>query len=497
MRRRKFRFFDQSVMRTNSLKFLVFIILIVFAGSLFAIRSNNSFSHSSRSENPQYDPPNIIIILADDAGYADFGFMGSEDILTPNLDLIAKDGVIFTDAHVSASVCSPSRAGILTGRYQQRFGHECNLEPNQLQAFDSAQVTIAEFLSGNRYSTSIFGKWHLGEEPHQHPVANGFDYFWGFLAGGRSYFPTKEEDMLRGSTAIFENHEPSAFEGYLTDAIGAKAASYIDENASASNPFFMYLSFNAPHTPMHAKQEVIDKFGPQHDRPVYAAMLWSMDEAIGNVVKALKDQSVYENTLIFFLSDNGGAHNNGSSVGELKGWKGNQYEGGTRVPFVVSWKGQIPSGGQYSGLTSSLDIYKTIASLENNQAIEEKSLDGVDLIPYLKGKKKGNAHESLFWRKDQMASIRVNDYKYISVRDTLSVMYNLKNDIAEIKNIENTRPELADSLRKSLSEWELSLKDPLWVEPEEWNIVTKLIYRDLMLNNVPTVKKPGDLKNID
>ena len=447
------------------------------------------------AKHQRTDKPNIILILADDAGYADFGFMGSQDIQTPNLDLLASDGTVFTDAHVTASVCSPSRAGLLTGTYQQRFGHECNLEPNQLGAFDTSQVTIAEYLSTKGYHTSIFGKWHLGEALHQHPLSNGFDYFWGFLAGGRSYFPNENQDRIGNSRAILENHSPTQFEGYLTDAIGDQAASYIDVHSKDVNPFFMYISFNAPHTPMHAKKEVLEKFDGNHERPVYAAMMWSMDEAIGKVISRLKANDIYDNTLIFFLSDNGGAHNNGSSVRPFKGWKGNQYEGGTRVPFITTWKKKLPSGKKIDGLTSSLDVYATVASILDNKASAE--LEGVDLIPYITGKKNSSPHEELYWRKDEMATIRMGNFKYITLFDSISVLYDLEKDQLEIHNLITENGELADSLKIALDHWQDQLISPLWIEPHRWNLVTRRIYQDLMHNNEPTIKEPSDLKRED
>lgn len=438
--------------------------------------------------------PNIIVILADDAGYADFGFMGSRDIETPHLDRLASEGTIFTDAHVSASVCSPSRAGLLTGRYQQRFGHECNLEPNQPQAFDTAQYTIAEFLDDSGYHTSIIGKWHLGEQPHQHPLVNGFDYFWGFLAGGRSYFPSVEDDQLGDERAILENYEPSSFDGYITDAIGDKAVEYINTKAPEKSPFFMYLSFNAPHTPMHAKEEDIARFPQDHKRPVYAAMIWSMDQAVGRVVEALKKTGDYENTIIFFLSDNGGAHNNGSSVEPLKGWKGNHYEGGLRVPFFVTWKNKLPAGARFDGLSSSLDIYKTVVALVGDEKVAASNLDGANLLPFLLGEQSGDPHTELKWRKDEMASVRMGDYKLITSEDSLTVLYNLRNDLTESADLKGDLPALRDSLQLALTNWEATLQDPLWKEPEDWNEVTRLIYRDLMQNRSPTVKNPNHLK---
>ncbi|MEQ8239700.1 MAG: sulfatase-like hydrolase/transferase [Cyclobacteriaceae bacterium] len=474
----------------NTLRSQYFIFIALF---VLAIVTNSCNSETSQKKPDNNQNPNVIIILADDAGYADFGFMGSDDMLTPNLDKLASDGTIFTDAHVTASVCSPSRAGLLTGRYQQRFGHECNLEPNQQTAFDSAQITIAEFLKSKNYRTSIFGKWHLGEAEHQHPLQNGFDYFWGFLAGGRSYFANEAQDKPGNPNGLQENGKPQKLEGYLTDQIGNKAAQYIEKNANDSAPFFMYLSFNAPHTPMHAKKEVIEMFGEGHQRPVYAAMVWSMDEAIGQVITTLKDQGIYNNTVIFFLSDNGGAHNNNSNVAPLKGWKGNQFEGGTRVPFTVTWNGTLPGGNRFDGLSSSLDIYQTIASFWPDQ---KTVLDGIDLIPFIAGEKAGNPHDQLFWRKDQMATIRSKEFKYITLFDSVSVMYDLKNDLSEANDVKNMNLELVDKLETELDLWQNQLKAPFWKEPESWNRVTRRVYFDLMANRPANVKEPADLRQL-
>ncbi|WP_258104195.1 sulfatase-like hydrolase/transferase [Marinoscillum sp. MHG1-6] len=472
------------------MKRLWYLIFGLVVASLVFIACSKGNTSKSRGDSR----PNIIIILADDAGYADFGFMGSKDILTPNLDALAKDGVIFTDAHVSASVCSPSRAGLLTGRYQQRFGHECNLEPGITNAFDSVQVTVAEYLKLQGYQTSIFGKWHLGEAAHQHPLSNGFDYFWGFLAGGRSYFPDAKDDEPGNIKAILENYTPVKFDDYLTDAIGNQAAGYIEDQARNADPFFMYLAFNAPHTPMHAKAEVIRSFGEAHARPVYAAMLWSMDEAIGKVINQMKNSGIYDNTLIFFLSDNGGAHNNNSSVAPLKGWKGNQYEGGTRVPFLVIWKAEVEGGRKFDGLTSSLDIYGTIAVVAGKEPTTDNKLDGVNILPYLNGDREGNPHDILYWRKDEMSTIRNQNMKYITSEDSLEVMYDLDQNLGETDDLSSMYPDMKDSLKAMLSKWESGLPQPYWKEAEDWNEVTRIIYRDLMSNTPPTVKNPKDLE---
>ena len=290
---------------------------------------------------PPPPPPNIIVILADDAGYADFGFMGSPDMETPRIDELAADGMIFTDAHVSASVCAPSRAGLITGRYQQRFGHECNDIPAD-NGLDLQEKTIASALKTKGYTTMAIGKWHLGLGTAYHPNQRGFDEFYGFLAGARSYFPSEKEDQPAHPRAMLRNRQHTTFEGYLTDALGDEAVSFIDRNKE--RPFFLYLSFNAVHTPMHAKEAHLEQFR-DHPRQSLAAMTWSMDENVGKLIDKLKTEGLYENTLLFFLSDNGGAANNQSSNEPLKGWKGNKYEGGHRVPFTMTWKDKFEGGG--------------------------------------------------------------------------------------------------------------------------------------------------------
>jgi arylsulfatase A-like enzyme len=401
---------------------------------------------------------------------------------------------LFTQHYVSSSVCSPSRAGLLTGKYQQRFGHECNLEAEQPLSFDTAQVTIAEALKQQGYKTAIFGKWHLGDYEQHHPLNNGFDTFWGFIAGGRSYFPNEKNDRPGSLNAILNNREPDTFEGYLTDVLGDKAVAYIDQ--SKDDPFFMYLAFNAPHTPMDAKAEVVARLKDKTTRPVYAAMMWSMDEAIGKVIQKLKDAGKYDNTLIFFLSDNGGAHNNNSSVTPLKGWKGNEFEGGIRTPLLVSWPSKLKGDKTFTGVASSLDIFMTslYAAGENKSHLQA---DGKNLIPYLQSEDYSvNVHDALYWRKDQMAAARMGDFKLLRLKGTQTVLYNMKEDMLEQKDISVNDTVQLKRLNAQLEQWESTLQKPIWTEPEGWNKVTRMIYEDLMNNQPIRAKAPEDLKKI-
>jgi len=434
--------------------------------------------------------PNIIIILADDAGYSDFGFMGSDEIKTPNLDQLALDGVTFNNAYVSASVCSPSRAGLLTGMYQQRFGHECNLDSDVNNSFDPNQITIAEALKTEGYNTGLIGKWHLGDKTQNHPLKNGFDYFWGFISGARNYFYDPKEEFRNSIRNVVENYTQTKFDGYLTDVLGDKAIGFINKNHQSNNPFFLFLSFNAPHTPMHAKDDVLEKF-KDNPRQVYASMMWSMDEAIGNVVEALKENDQYDNTIIYFLSDNGAAMSNDASPFPFKGWKGNQYEGGIKTPMIMTWKNKIKSNTQFDGFISALDIYKT--SLEASKVNNEYMInaDGKNIMNYLNDNNIKN--ENLFWRKDKMATVRSGNYKLIRLNDTSTVLYNIEKNYFEDFDLKLKEPKVHDSLFSLLSKWENRLINPNWIENKNWNIVTEMIYEDLMANSYIRAVSPKDL----
>ncbi|BAX82400.1 hypothetical protein ALGA_4109 [Labilibaculum antarcticum] len=437
----------------------------------------------------QTEKPNIIVILADDAGYADFGFNGCEDLKTPNIDNLAQQGVVFSDAHVSSSVCSPSRAGIITGRYQQRYGHECN-EGDGFTGLPKTEISLAKRLKTQGYNTAAFGKWHLGYAEGYHPNDRGFDYFYGFLAGGRSYFPDENNDRLGDTHAILENKKHVLFDGYLTDVLGVKASQYIEKNEG--QPFFMYLAYNAVHTPMHATKEDLALF-EGHSRQTLAAMTWALDRSVGNVIKTLKDKKMLDNTVIFFLSDNGGAHNNQSSNYPLNGFKGNEFEGGHRVPFLVYWKDKLKVGS-YDGLSSSLDIGATACALAGVKGDFNLPLDGVNLMPYISGEKSEPPHDKLFWRKDKMAAARVGDYKLVRVQGLKSTVYDLDTDLGEKDNLAIEKPELKDQLENELKSWEEQMISPLWTEGHRWDTITYMIHEDLMLNRTVRVKDPSQLK---
>lgn len=466
--------------KKRKMKNLLAIILVLVIGCVSACDT----SRKTR--------PNIIILLVDDAGYADFGFMGCEDLETPNIDMLASNGVVFSDAHVTASVCGPSRAGLMIGKYQQRIGFECNPD-RDFPGLPGSETTIAEVMKTAGYRTAAFGKWHLGSTAETKPNVQGFDYYWGFLSGSRSYFPYENLERASKEHRVRENDSLVSFEGYLTDVLAEKCTSFIHE--SKDDPFFIYWSPNAVHTPMEAKKKDMQKYAV-HPRQKLAAMTWSLDQAVGQIVQQLKDDDIFENTLIFFLSDNGGAHNNQSSCLPLKGFKGNEFEGGHRVPFFIHWPQAIAEGSVFSGLTSSLDIYATSVAVAGAEVDDGQILDGVDLMPFLLNNPEGHEpHAELYWRKDAHAAARLGDMKLLRIRDYGSAMYRVSEDIGETENLFDTLNQEGDMMTEALKTWESDMKDPLWIEPEDWNKVTMEIHSALIENREPHYKDPGAMKH--
>lgn len=434
------------------------------------------------SSLPCGERPNVLIFLVDDAGYNDFGFMGSKELMTPNIDALANAGVIFNDAHVAATVSSPSRACLITGRYGHRFGYECNLNGAQ-DGLPLTEKTIADEFKAHGYRTAAIGKWHLGNQPGMKPNERGFDLFYGMLSGGRSYFYKERQDDCPGNSCnLLLNQQQVKFDGYLTDRFTDKAIEYIEESGQ---PFMMYLAYNAVHTPMEATAEDLQRF-KGHPRQALAAMTWALDRGVGRIVECLKKSGKFDNTLIFFLSDNGGATINTSSNYPLKGFKGNKFEGGHRVPFFVVWNGNIQGGRHYDGLSSSLDIFATAADVAGIKKTKNE-LDGVSLVPYLNGKK-GNPHKELYWRKMDTRAIRQGDYKLIMTHGVDTVLYDLRNGLDETKNVLEEHPRVFRKMAKKLQDWEeKECIQPLWIE-EGWGAITNGIHRRLMNNEIKTAK---------
>ena len=418
--------------------------------------------------------PNILIILADDLGYADLGVHGSKDIPTPHIDRLAREGVRCTNGYVSSAMCSPSRAGLLTGRSQSRFGHEINWEPDwpvdpdDRRGLPLTEKTIADHLKAAGYRTGIVGKWHLGEAPSFHPNRRGFDEFFGFIGGGHNYFcgAYRNTPPLNHYNTVLENNGVSqpAAPGYLTTVLGEESAAFIHRHRE--KPWFLYTAFNAPHTPLQATPELLErvKHIGNEDRRTYAAMIAGMDDAIGRILRQLREDRLEENTLIFFLSDNGGTTENETSSNlPLRGRKGQMWEGGIRVPFLAQWKTVLPAGKTYDRPVSSMDILPTALAAAGGTSIATEALDGVDLLPFLTGKKSGDPHDMLFWRiagRDIWA-VRGGDHKLVKQGDTVN-LYDLSQDAGESTDLAEELPEIRDRLQKARDEWSGSLAKPLW-----------------------------------
>lgn len=422
--------------------------------------------------------PNIIVIMSDDAGYADVGFSGNTfgkaNFATPNIDRLATSGVIFPQAYVTASVCSPSRAGMLTGRYQQRFGHEYNLpvtpEPGDSAEYSGMLVgekTIADHLKAAGYRTGLIGKWHLGLEPQFHPNNRGFDEFYGLLGGGRSYW--EDDAQNTDYRRIYRNQSAENYQGYLTDKLGDEAIDFIRRNQE--NPFFLYLSYTAVHAPMEAKPEHEQLLSHIKDknRRTLAGMTLALDESVGEVMDALDTYALTDNTLVIFLNDNGGPSDYNFSINKpFSGVKGTLYEGGVRVPFAMSWPGKIKANSEYKQVISSLDILPTALAAAGTNLVGKNPVDGVDLLPFLSGKNADQPHQTLFWRRSAFAAVRDNNYKLVRYPDRPAVLYDLSNDLGEQHNLAESKPELVRALMKKLFTWENELKAPMFLTHSKW-----------------------------
>jgi len=410
--------------------------------------------------------PNIVILFADAAGYMGFGFTGTDDLKTPRIDQLAKEGVICTQGYVTASVCSPSRAGLLTGRYQQRFGHETNLRGKDV-GLPLTERTLANRLGDLGYTTCAIGKWHLGGSYEQHPLSRGFDAFHGFLLGSRTYFSKSNNKVTQQS--LMHNREivPEDDNRYLTDWMATKANEFI--KLQKNQPFFLYVAFNAVHTPMQAPPDDLVKFPniTKKKRRTLAAMTLALDRAIGSIMDTLKEQGLDDNTIVFFLNDNGGATTNASNNGPLRGMKGSKWEGGIRVPYVVRWKNNLmPS--LYNKPVSSLDIAATSLTLAGDTLEAMNDLDGIDILPFLTGSEKGIPHDILCWRRGPAGAVRNGDWKLIIVEQQPPLLFNIKKDIGETINLAQTQPEKVIELQAMYDTWESEMVEPLWVAEKIW-----------------------------
>lgn len=404
------------------------------------------------------DKPNLVIFYADDLGWGETGAFGNKDIPTPHIDSLAKNGVKFPQGYVAATYCSPSRAGVLTGRYPTRFGHEFNSVANKT-GLHLNETTLAERLKSLGYATACIGKWHLGGGPEYRPTKRGFDEFFGTLANTPFFHPTNFVDS-RISDDV-RKIEDGSF--YTTDAYADRSVDWIEKNKS--KPMFLYLPYNAQHAPLEAPKKYLDRFPNITDekRKLFAAMMSAMDDAIGRVLTKIREIGQEENTLYFFIGDNGGpTQSTTSQNGGLRGFKMTTFEGGPRVPFLAQWKGKLPAGKSYEFPVLNLDVLPTIVAAAGGKVDSAWKLDGVDLMPYLTGANKSRPHETLYWRYGPQWGIRHGDFKLVVSKGGSGEpeLYNLAADFAESKDLASSQPAKAKELQSLWNKWSAEQAEP-------------------------------------
>ena len=437
--------------------------------------------------------PNFLIILADDMGYGDMGFTGSEFLLTPHLDQLARAGVFCEQGYVASPVCSPSRAGLLTGRDPRRFGYEGNLNRDdqyyagrpELLGLAPGEHTLGDHLKAAGYATALIGKWHQGIGPGFHPNERGFDYFCGMLGGGHSYFPeTMNHQIERNGTPV-----ASFSSSYLTDFFTDEGLAWMQRQEATDQPWFAFLSYNAPHTPMHATTEDLTRFGHIKDerRRTYAAMMWALDRGVGRIQAWLEQSGAAQDTLVVFFSDNGGPPENGSWNGPLSGGKGALKEGGIRVPMIWSWLGTLPANRRYAQPVSALDLLPSFMAaaeadplpLRDPMTHEDPrnfirgverfaAYDGVNVLPMLSGSVPAQTR-TLFWRLQGQAAIRDGAEKLVRLSHRPAEVFRLDEDIAEQRDLAQANSQRTAELFRLLAEWESMLPTvPIWDSSPYW-----------------------------
>ena len=459
----------------------------------------------------QAQTPNIVLILADDMGYGDLQFTGSQHLKTPNLDALARSGIFCSQGYVASPVCSPSRAGLITGRDPRRFGYEGNLNMSSdryptrpaFLGLPPGEHTLGDHLRAAGYATALVGKWHLGKGHGFHPNERGFDFFCGMQGGSHTYFPTHAKRH-----SIEKNGEPviTFSDDYLTDYFTDEGLQWIEKQHPDDTPWFLFMSYNAPHSPLQATEADLAEFNHIKDqkRRIYAAMMFSLDRSVGRLTAWLRDHDELENTLIVFFSDNGGATNNKSWNGPLSGAKGCLKEGGIRVPMIWSWPATIPEGERYDSPASALDLLPTfMAAAHSNplllnapRSYEDKrnrqrliaqhgAYEGVNLLPYFKGKTPA-PNRTLFWRLQGQVAILDGPDKLIRLSHRPAQYFRPTDDAAESNDLAPERSQRFNSLFQQLGEWESLLPtSPLWGSSPYWRGESAKTY-----DNRPPTKEP-------
>lgn len=442
----------------------------------------------------QGERPNILMIVTDDHGYADVGYHGlDDDVKTPALDALANEGVIFTSGYVAHPFCGPSRTALLTGRYPHKIGAQFNLPVDgSTVGIDTSETFISKALQQAGYHTGAIGKWHLGEESPYQPNNRGFDEFFGFLGGGHKYFPEQYRPQYERAkamgitrfndyiTPLVRNDKEVQEKEYLTDAFTREAVDFIDRAGNEeAQPFFLYLAYNAPHVPLEAKEEDLALFSHIKDkkRRTYLAMVYAVDRGVKRIVQTLKDSGQFDNTLIVFVSDNGGKLKWGAKNAPLREGKGSAREGGHRVPMFFHWPKGLKEARHYDAPVSTLDFYPTFLALADAKTPAGKLLDGKNVFPHILDNTSARPGESLFVLRHRRGfhdvSVRRDQWKAVRTTTTDGwKLYNVAQDRAETKDLSDQYPHILADMVKDAGHWAWSNQPPKWFhihkEGDEW-----------------------------
>lgn len=470
--------------------------------------------------------PNIVLLLADDLGKTDISLYGNRHLQTPHIDSIGRSGATFSEGYITSPICAPSRAGLLTGRYQQRFGFELitheRYARNRLEyyvfkyllargdwrvsealavpAFDdilaqglpASEITLAELLKPLGYHTAIIGKWHLGSSPGAIPSRRGFDYQYGFYGANSLYANPRRADIVNqrhddfsdrfmwsahreGNCVLRRNDEPVDDDLYLTTRLAKESSAFIRANKDA--PFFLYVPFSAPHTPFQVPRSYFDRFAsePDANKRVYLGMIAALDDAVGEILTTLRETGLEEQTLVFFLSDNGGAtYTRATDNAPLRGGKFTNFEGGINIPFLVQWRGHIPAGTVFTPPVSALDVFATAAAVAGSPLPTDRTYDGIDLLPHIVQAKPPpqptDVHPALYWRSMYTKAIRQGRYKLIrDEKAARTVLFDLAADKSETTDLSARAPDVVKGLLDQLASWEAALRNPLWPQVMDYH----------------------------
>ena len=447
-------------------RFTIALIMLAFASLGIVGSASGDVSHRVSGK------PNIILIISDDAGYADFGFQGSTKFHTPYLDSIAERGVVFNNAYASSAVCSPSRAGLVTGRYPNRFGIEFNLPgdprsgiPSHERGLPLFELTLGDVLGQAGYQTGFIGKWHLGTNERYQPQNRGFAEYFGVLGGYSKYYAGHAASTTSNYRVVNPDTLP-----YLTDAIGNEAVGFVDRYRESA--FFLLVSFTAPHPPMHAREDDLERFQGIFNttkRTKNAAMMYRMDKNIGKILSRIKAHGLLENTIIVFTNDNNGSPgDNGASNGLLRGGKGTVLEGGIKAPLIVSWPAKLPKGNVLETPVSTLDILPTLVGAAGINLPGDRVYDGVNLLPVMHGRVSAIPHGVLFWRVNWASAVRKGNWKLVRTPDDRTWLYDLESDPGELINLAMDKKSVVEDLLGELRQWGLNMQVPSWTANEMW-----------------------------